>query len=89
MYRRLLVLALATFAVGTDSLVIAGVLPEVAGSPRVSSSAAGRLITAYALAYAVYSWVAARRRAREARRLTAFPQTRTSCQAPALLGERS
>src|SRR5262249_19490726 len=55
MYRRLLVLAVGTFAVGTDNFVIAGVLPEVSGSLHVGTSAAGQLITAYALAYALLS----------------------------------
>jgi predicted MFS family arabinose efflux permease len=59
MYRRLLVLALGTFAVGTDSFVIAGVLPEVSRSLHASTSAAGQLITAYALAYALLSPVMA------------------------------
>ncbi len=37
MDRRLLVLALGMFALGTDSFVVAGLLPEIArdlGSPR-------------------------------------------------------
>ena len=59
MYRRLLVLALGAFAVGTDSFVIAGLLPDVSRSLHVSTGAAGQLITAYALAYAVLSPVLA------------------------------
>jgi hypothetical protein len=34
-YRRLLVLAVGTFAIGTDSFVIAGVLPQIAASLHV------------------------------------------------------
>ncbi|MFI9508041.1 MFS transporter [Nocardia sp. NPDC052566] len=59
MYRSLLVLALGMFAVGTDSFVIAGILPDLAGSLDVSTAAAGQLITAYALTYAALSPVMA------------------------------
>jgi predicted MFS family arabinose efflux permease len=59
MYRRLLVLALAAFAVGTDNFVIAGVLPDMAHDLHVGTETAGQLITAYALAYAVLSPVLA------------------------------
>jgi MFS transporter, DHA1 family, inner membrane transport protein len=59
MYRRLLMLSLAAFAVGTDSFVIAGVLPDVSASLHVGTAAAGQLITAYALAYALLSPVMA------------------------------
>jgi predicted MFS family arabinose efflux permease len=52
-------LSLAAFAVGTDSFVVAGVLPDLAASLHVSPSVAGQLITAYALAYAVLSPVMA------------------------------
>ena len=52
MYRRLLPLAVVTFAVGTDSLVIAGLLPAIAGDLRVSVSTAGQLVTVFALTYA-------------------------------------
>jgi predicted MFS family arabinose efflux permease len=40
MYRRLLVLALGTFAVGTDSFVIAGLLPGISRSLHVSTAPA-------------------------------------------------
>jgi predicted MFS family arabinose efflux permease len=53
MFKRLLPLAMATFAVGTDSLVIAGLLPSIAGDLHVSLSGAGQLVTAFALTYAV------------------------------------
>jgi predicted MFS family arabinose efflux permease len=55
MDRRLLTLALGMFAVGTDSFVIAGVLPQIAQSFHVSIGAAGQLTTVYALAYALLS----------------------------------
>ncbi|MFF0869762.1 MFS transporter [Nonomuraea sp. NPDC003560] len=51
--RRLLPLALATFAVGTDSYVIAGLLPAIAADLRVSTPAAGQLVTVFALVMAL------------------------------------
>jgi MFS transporter, DHA1 family, inner membrane transport protein len=53
MDRRLLTLALGMFALGTDSFVFAGILPEIARSFHVSIGAAGQLITVYALTYAL------------------------------------
>ncbi|MFJ9733587.1 MFS transporter [Streptomyces sp. NPDC101171] len=53
MYRSLLVLSVAMFAIGTDSFVIAGILPDAAHSLDVSVATAGWLITAYAFSYAV------------------------------------
>lgn len=53
MLKRLLPLALATFVVSTSSLVIAGLLPAIAESLDVSMTAAGQLITVFALTYAV------------------------------------
>lgn len=50
---RLSVLALGTFAIGTDGFVIAGVLPGIARDTHVSVGAAGLLVTAFALVYAV------------------------------------
>jgi predicted MFS family arabinose efflux permease len=68
MYRRVFPLAVATFAVGTDSFVVAGVLPQVATSLGVGVAAAGQLVTAYALAYAVASPLLAVATARWSRR---------------------
>ncbi|TYL99259.1 MFS transporter [Bradyrhizobium rifense] len=48
-------LALAAFAIGTESFVIAGLLPTIANDLSISVSAAGQLVTAYALTYAVGS----------------------------------
>ncbi|MEV6122094.1 MFS transporter [Streptomyces sp. NPDC052077] len=59
MYSRLLLLALGTFAIGTDSFVVAGILPNVADDLNVSNSAAGQLVTVFALSYAVLSPVMA------------------------------
>jgi predicted MFS family arabinose efflux permease len=53
MDRRLLVLALGMFALGTDSFVVAGVLPEIAHTFHVSIGAAGQMTTAYAITYAL------------------------------------
>jgi predicted MFS family arabinose efflux permease len=44
---------LATFAVGTDGYVIAGLLPAIATDLRVSTPAAGQLVTVFALVLAL------------------------------------
>jgi predicted MFS family arabinose efflux permease len=49
----LLVLALGTFAIGTDAYVVAGILPAVARSLDVSVAAAGQFVTVYSFTYAV------------------------------------
>jgi predicted MFS family arabinose efflux permease len=59
MDRRLIPLALGMFALGTDSFVIAGVLPQISQSFHVSIGTAGQLTTVYALAYALLSPMAA------------------------------
>ena len=56
---RLLVLALATFAIGTDNYVVAGILPQVADHLHVSVGAAGQFVTFYSLAYALGAPIAA------------------------------
>jgi len=53
MLKRLLPLSLATFAVGTDGFVIAGLLPAISADLHVSVPAAGQLVTAFALTFAV------------------------------------
>lgn len=52
---RILFLAIATFAVGTDAYVIAGILPEIARDLHVQVDQAGLMVTVFALAYAVGS----------------------------------
>ncbi len=47
------ILTLSAFAIGTAEFVIAGVLPQVAGSLGITESQAGNLITAYAMAIVV------------------------------------
>ncbi|HEX7913726.1 MAG TPA: MFS transporter [Paraburkholderia sp.] len=59
MDRRLLVLACGMFAIGTDSFVVAGVLPQVSASLRVPVALAGQMVTLYALSYALLSPVIA------------------------------
>lgn len=66
--RPLLVLAIGTFAIGTDAFVIGGVLPAVARSLAVSTSSAGLLVTAFAVAYALGAPILAVVGARFARR---------------------
>jgi MFS transporter, DHA1 family, inner membrane transport protein len=51
--KRIAWLALGTFALGTESLVIGGVLPDIARSFAVTESRAALLVTAYAVTYAV------------------------------------
>ncbi len=48
---RILLLALATFVLGTDALIVIGVLPTIARELRVTEGATGQLITAFALVY--------------------------------------
>ena len=56
---RIYLLALGTFAIGTDVFVIAGILPMIAGDLGVSIEAAGQMVTVYALTYALGSPVLA------------------------------
>ncbi|MFB7914716.1 MFS transporter [Streptomyces sp. NPDC056061] len=53
MLTRLIPLVIATFAVGTDNFVIAGLLPGIAKDLDVSISAAGQLVTVFALTFAI------------------------------------
>jgi DHA1 family inner membrane transport protein len=59
MDRRLLVLALGMFAMGTDNFVVAGILPNVATSLGTSVSLAGQMVAVYALSFAVMAPVMA------------------------------
>jgi len=68
----LFVLALATFAVGTDAYVVAGILPPIAQSFSASIPAVGQLVTAYSLTYAVLSPVMATLTAHWPRRSVLF-----------------
>lgn len=65
---RLLLLALGTFAVGTDSMVTAGILGLVARDLDISVPAAGQMVTVFALSYAVLAPLLATAAARWPRR---------------------
>lgn len=52
---RILVLTLATFAIGTGTFVVTGLLGSVAGEFSVPVESAGHLVTVFAVAYAVGS----------------------------------
>ncbi|MBW8484825.1 MFS transporter [Actinomadura parmotrematis] len=62
------ILALGTFAVGTDAYVVAGFLPAMARSLHVSQAAAGQSATVFAVTYAALSPVLATLLARVPRR---------------------
>jgi Major Facilitator Superfamily len=49
--RPVAVLALGSFAMGTDSFVLAGILPQISDGLGVSTAAAGQTITAFAVTY--------------------------------------
>lgn len=68
MDRRLLILALGSFAMGTDSFVVAGVLPEIARHYDVSIGAAGQMTTIFALTFAILAPVIATLAANVARK---------------------
>ena len=68
MNRKLLVLALGAFAIGTDSYVVAGILPRVAASFTTSVAAAAQFVSVYSLAYGMLSPVIATLTAGWARR---------------------
>ena len=59
MFARLAWLALGTFAIGTETWVIAALLPPIAGDLAVQIATAGALVIAFALAYAIGSPVLA------------------------------
>ncbi|MEV0033465.1 MFS transporter [Nocardia sp. NPDC050793] len=66
--RRTLILALGTFAVGTDAFVLAGFLPDLAAGLEVSTATAGSAVTVFAAGYALGSPVLATVTARVPRR---------------------
>ncbi|QWT19723.1 MFS transporter [Bacillus sp. NP157] len=59
MDRRLIILSVGMFALGTDSFVMAGVLPQIASGLHVTIPAAGQLTSAYAIAFALLAPVLA------------------------------
>jgi predicted MFS family arabinose efflux permease len=52
---RLLILAVGTFSIGTDSYVVAGILPQVAKSFSTSVAAAAQFVSVYSVSYAVFT----------------------------------
>ncbi|CAP54929.1 MFS transporter [Gluconacetobacter diazotrophicus] len=50
---RILLLALGTFAIGTEGYAIAGLLPMIASDLRISVAQCGQMVTVFALAYAL------------------------------------
>jgi MFS transporter, DHA1 family, inner membrane transport protein len=50
---RVWILALGTFAIGTDAYVISGILPSVARDLHVAVNSAGQIVTWYSLTYAI------------------------------------
>lgn len=54
-----LVLALGTFAVGTDAFIVSAFLPEMARELGVTTAMAGQSVTIFALAYALLAPVIA------------------------------
>ena len=54
-WTKLVSLALGAFVIGTESYIVAGVLPSLASDLGVSIPVAGQLITAFALTYALSS----------------------------------
>lgn len=61
-------LALGTFAVGTESFMIAGLLPDIASDLSTTIIATGQLVTVFALAYALSSPILTALTARFSRR---------------------
>jgi DHA1 family inner membrane transport protein len=53
--RRVLVLALGTFAIGTDAFIIGGILPEIAQDLSVCIGKAGLVVSVFSLSYALGS----------------------------------
>ncbi|GAA3246222.1 MFS transporter [Nonomuraea helvata] len=68
MSSRLYPLAVGNFAIGTGMFVTAGLLPPISRDLGISSSAAGQLMTVFALAYALLSPVLAALTARLSRK---------------------
>ncbi|MER5465856.1 MFS transporter, partial [Streptomyces sp. NPDC002668] len=55
MRTRLITLAVGTFAIGIDLLVTASLVAPMSRDLQVSESAAGQLVTVFALSYAILS----------------------------------
>ena len=55
MIEKLIWLTVGAFAIGTETYMIAGLLPAIASNFHISVGAAGQLVTAFSLAYAIGS----------------------------------
>jgi predicted MFS family arabinose efflux permease len=55
MHRTLLWLAIGAFAIGSEGLMIAGILPRIAHDFDIPVAQAGSLVTIFSLTYAVGS----------------------------------
>ena len=53
MWFRIMILAVGTFALGTDVQVVAGILPTIAHDIAVPVATSGLLVTVFALTYAL------------------------------------
>lgn len=53
MDKRIFILAVGTFIIGTDDFVIAGILPTLSENFNISDEKTGQLITAFSIAYAI------------------------------------
>ena len=67
-WRTLLPLAVGTFAIGSDTFVIAGILPSIGHDLHVSVAAAGQMVTVFALTYALAAPILAAALSRTPRR---------------------
>src|ERR1700730_1741508 len=61
---RALMLALGTFAIGTDAFIIGGILPEIAQDLSASIGKAGLVVSVFSLSYALGSPIFSALRAR-------------------------
>lgn len=59
MWSRIALLAVGTFAIGTDGFIVAGVLQDIGRRLDVSVVAAGQLVTVFAVVYAISSPIVA------------------------------
>ncbi len=64
----LVILMAGTFAMGTDSFVLAGIIPDIAAGLKVSAGSAGQVVTTFALTYGLLAPVLATITSRFARK---------------------
>lgn len=51
--RRILLLALGSFALGTDAFIVAGLIPDIVADTAISEAAAGQLVTVFTVCFAL------------------------------------